>query len=60
MLKAAMIFTDKLVLQRDKKMPVWGTADPGAKVAAELDGLRTEAAADEHGSWKVLLPEPDF
>ena len=30
--KLASPFTDHMVLQRDRKVPVWGTADPGEKV----------------------------
>lgn len=56
MLKTAMIFTDQMVLQREKKIPVWGTAEPGAKVSIRLDGLCGEATADETGTWKVELP----
>ena len=46
MLKPAMIFTDKMVLQRCKPIPVWGEADPGAKVTVTLDGYQVTAAAD--------------
>lgn len=27
----ALLFRDNAVLQRDKPLPVWGTADPGEK-----------------------------
>lgn len=55
-MKTAMIFSDKMVLQRGKDIPVWGTAAPGAVVTVEFDGSRIEAAADPHGSWLAVLP----
>jgi len=56
MLSTAMIFGDKMVLQREKPIAVWGSADPGAEVKVSLDGAEAVAAADESGSWKVSLP----
>ncbi len=56
MLKPAMIFSNKMVLQREKDIPVWGTASPGAVVTVELDGSRVETAADPNGNWRAVLP----
>ena len=56
MLKPAMIFTSKMVLQRRKPIPVWGEADPGAEVTVMLDGQKTTATADCAGCWKAELP----
>ncbi len=56
MLKPAMIFSDKMVLQRGKDIPVWGTASPGAVVTVEFDGSRVETAADSGGKWQAVLP----
>ena len=36
MLKTAMIFTDKMVLQREKDIPVWGWADSGSQITVSL------------------------
>jgi len=36
MLKTALIFQNHMTLQRDKEIPVWGTADPGASVSVSL------------------------
>jgi len=52
-------FTDGVVLQRDREVPVWGMADPGAAVKVSLDGptyrqeKRTVAGKD--GKWCVKL-----
>ena len=56
MLKPAMIFTSKMVLQRCKPIPVWGDADPGAEVTVALDGQKATATADCTGCWKAELP----
>jgi sialate O-acetylesterase len=56
------LFSDGMVLQRGVACPVWGTAEPGEKVAWELDrgelgkasGSATEA--DKDGKWSLKLP----
>jgi sialate O-acetylesterase len=49
------IFGDRMVLQRDLPIPVWGTAEPGETITVEFAGnsRRTTAAAD--GQWQVAL-----
>jgi len=49
------LFGDNMVLQQGIKAPVWGLADPGAKVVVEFAGQRLETAADQEGRWKVAL-----
>lgn len=44
-----------MVLQRDRPVPVWGSADPGEKVTVTFNGQRREAVADGSGRWKVML-----
>ena len=36
------IFTDNMVLQRAMCMPLWGWADPGELIKAEIDGYKGE------------------
>lgn len=63
------LFCDNMVLQRDAKVPVWGTASPGENVEVVYDEMPREiapnsqaavikasAVADEAGKWKVELP----
>lgn len=47
------LFCDNMVLQRDMSIPVWGTADPGEKVAVSLNGRKITTRADSDGKWKV-------
>jgi sialate O-acetylesterase len=50
------IFGDHMVLQRDKPIRVWGSADPGEKVTVSIGKEHAEATADLHRNWKVELP----
>jgi sialate O-acetylesterase len=53
-LKLHAIFTNHMVLQRDKPILVWGWADAGDKVAVKLGEEAAEAtAAGEAGRWEV-------
>lgn len=48
------IFSDHAVLQRDRSIPVWGTATDGEKVTVEFAGQRRTAVA-KNGHWMVNL-----
>jgi sialate O-acetylesterase len=55
----APLFTDNAVLQRDKPIPVWGTADAGEKVSVSFAGQSLATTADASGRWRVdLAPLP--
>ncbi len=43
------------VLQRNQKVPVWGTADPSAKVTVEFAGQKKVGVADADGKWLIHL-----
>lgn len=49
------IFSDHMVLQQKREVPVWGTATPGAKVSVRFGGQVLEATADSDGRWKAIL-----
>lgn len=49
------LFSDHLVLQRDKPVPVWGKATPGEEVIVEFAGQKKTAKADANGKWMVKL-----
>ncbi|NQT87470.1 hypothetical protein HQ560_11940, partial [bacterium] len=55
-LRLANIFNDHMVLQRGKRVRVWGWAAPGAKVAVALTEKQAEAAA--LAGAKALEREP--
>lgn len=50
----ASIFTDNMVLQRDKPLKVWGTGKDGAEVVVEVAG-QTHRATCTNNSWSVTL-----
>jgi len=55
----APIFRDHAVLQRDKPLPVWGTAAPGEDITVTFKGASAKTKADQQGRWKVeLAPLP--
>lgn len=57
MLKAAPVFGDHMVLQREKPVCIWGTARPGVQICVRLsDGVPVCAQADEKGHWRTQLP----
>lgn len=54
-LSLASIFSDRMVLQRDVKAPIWGQAEPGAKVEVQLAGATKEATAGDDGKWSLTV-----
>jgi sialate O-acetylesterase len=53
--KVAGIFNDHMVLQREKTVPVWGTAAVDEKVTVKFAGQEKSAVADKDGKWMVKL-----
>jgi len=53
--KLPEIFCDGMVLQRDMKLPIWGTAQAGEKVLVVINGQSKETVADNAGNWKIEL-----
>jgi sialate O-acetylesterase len=51
----ATLFTDHAVLQRDKPVPVWGSAGAGDTVTVSFHGQSVHAVAGPDGSWMATL-----
>jgi sialate O-acetylesterase len=49
------IFSDHMVLQRERAVPVWGKADPGVTVTVEFAGQKKTATAGTDGKWRIDL-----
>jgi sialate O-acetylesterase len=49
------LFSDHMVLQRQQRIPVWGTAAPGEQVVVSFNNQTQQAIADAQGNWKVYL-----
>ena len=52
-LKLARLFSDHVVLQRQKTIPVWGWATPKEKVTVTLANQKQVTTADASGKWTV-------
>lgn len=50
------IFSDHMVLQREKPVRVWGTATPNGKVTVEFGNHRATARPNDDGAWEAILP----
>lgn len=51
----APCFGNHMVLQRDMRVPVWGTAKPGTTVFMRFAGQTKKATAGTNGTWTILL-----
>lgn len=51
----ASLFSVHAILQRNRPVPVWGTADPGEDVTVAFAGKSHTTKADSKGRWQVQL-----
>ncbi|MFC1601052.1 sialate O-acetylesterase [Candidatus Sumerlaeota bacterium] len=49
------VFSDNMVLQRGKPVPIWGWANPGEQVTVEFAGQKKTATANKVGDWLIRL-----
>ena len=54
--KLDTVFSSNMVLQQQKPIAFFGTADPGAEVKVQFDGKTVTAKAAPDGSWKADFP----
>lgn len=55
-IKLPDIFQDGMILQRDKKIKIWGQADPNSPVSVQLgDSEVVQTISDEKGNFSVYL-----
>ncbi len=54
-IKPASLFADRMVLQRDRPVRVWGSAAAGEPVQVEFGGQTQSTTADTEGRWQVKL-----
>jgi len=54
-LRLGGLFSDHMVVQRGIAVPVWGWAEPGAKVIVEFAGRAADGQAGSDGRWRVTL-----
>ena len=56
MLRAAAVFSDHMVLQRNKKICVFGEGENGRKIRVSLGEAHADAVC-RAGKWTAYLPE---
>jgi sialate O-acetylesterase len=54
-LRLSGIFKDNMVLQRDQKVSVYGSATPSSRVTITFDEQKKSTYADGSGNWEVKL-----
>ena len=55
-LQIPAIYSDNMVLQREKPLRIAGTANAGEKVTVGIAGQKGEAVTAPDGKWSVTLP----
>ena len=53
--KLPQFFSDNMVLQRDKPIPVWGWAGAGENITVRFNNQAKKTKADKNGNWMVKL-----
>ncbi|MGJ8723490.1 MAG: sialate O-acetylesterase [Roseibacillus sp.] len=56
-LDLASPFQDRMILQRDKPVKLWGTANAGSTIVATIDSNTINGTTDPQGDWEVQLPQ---
>lgn len=54
-LKLASIFSDHMILQRDRSVAVWGYSDPNEVIEVEFKTQKKSVKAGADGKWSVQL-----
>lgn len=54
-LKIAEVFSDNMVLQRDKPVTVWGKAKAGTSVTIQFATQQKKSITDMAGKWTIVL-----
>ncbi len=54
-LEIAPIFTDNMVLQRNKPIKFWGKATPNSEIAIEFNQSTKSSTVNTDGSWQVTF-----
>src|SRR4249919_2693603 len=55
-LRLSAIFSDHMILQRDKPVKIWGTTKAGETVRVSIGKEKGTAHADVNGQWMITLP----
>jgi sialate O-acetylesterase len=58
--KLPQIFSNNMVFQRDKPIPVWGWANPDEEVKVDFLGNSYSVKANSNGKWKLTMKAVPF
>jgi len=58
-LETPAVFTDHMVLQRGKPVPIWGTGTPEAEISVTFAGQTKTTRVNDAGKWRVQLDPLD-
>lgn len=53
--RPAALFSDHMVLQREKPIPVWGTSGAGERITVLLNNMKVSTRAGKNGRWMIKL-----
>jgi len=56
----ARVFSDHMVLQAHRPVPVWGTAIPGERITVNVAAQTKTTVAGNDGRWRVTLDPLDY
>lgn len=54
-LKVSSMFSDNMVLQRDKPIIIWGVGEPGAEIILQLAEQRKNIIINQTGKWSITF-----
>jgi sialate O-acetylesterase len=54
--RVSRLFSDHMVLQRNREVVLWGWDAPSTRIEAGVAGLKAHGTADSSGRWQVTLP----
>ena len=49
------VLSSGMVVQRDKRVPIWGKAEPGESISVKFGRQSKQTIADKEGKWLVYL-----
>lgn len=55
-IKLPQVICDRMVLQREQAVSIWGWASQGEQVTLNFKGEKFRTSADKDGSWEIELP----
>lgn len=59
-IKMPNIFSDNMVLQRDKPIHIWGWGEVNEKIEIEFRGQKVKTAVSKDGRWETYLKKSAF